>query len=140
LKKISATYTVYLKSAESIQQYITILENHGFIVTYSKDEQPVLVCKIQKDKCIDMLYAEDIIVNNIKELEDYSPFYEYKDNWKKLIPITISSIITALAVYGTVSSLANISRTQSISITAIPTLATFFTQILYKFFPEDATM
>jgi hypothetical protein len=136
LKKIRAQYTIYLKNDDCIDQTLELLQERGFASRRISGTPPTITCKIEKDKCIDILNLDNVILE-LNDMTEYTSDYEYKNDWRVVFPMSISSIITGLTVFGAVSSISNVSYVQAGIIAGIPAVITFLTQFLYKFFPED---
>ena len=78
-------------------------------------------------------------------VEDAIPSYEYideKEKWYKtsIIPIILSSVITALTILAIVHPLKEVDDTSKAISILVPTSITVLIQIIYRYYREDSVL
>lgn len=144
MKKIKVSFTIYLEDTKFFDSVFNNLELAHLNPSKIGNKRNEIFAIRNTVSCIDATNIDSYILS-LDGVEDTIPIYEYineKEKWYKasIIPIILSSIITALTILAIVYPLKEIDNIYKAVSIIIPTSITILIQIIYRYYGEDSVI
>lgn len=144
MKKIKIYFTIYLENSKFFERVFSNLKFSNFqVLKIGKQSIEILAIK-NVLSCMEANNLHSYILS-LDGVEDAIPSYEYideKEKWYKtsIIPIILSSVITALTILAIVHPLKEVDDTSKAISILVPTSITVLIQIIYRYYREDSVL